>query len=103
MITFAAGLVLRRGERTLEFERDLGDGRLQFAFGDTREIQTIKLTEIYSAVLEGTVSVVRPTAAPLKPDLDANLLSLPGQLSQRQQALISFRLHYIRMRPENPS
>ena len=65
MITFAAGLVLRRGERTLEFERDLGDGRLQFAFGDTREIQTIKLTEIYSAVLEGTVSVVRPTAAPL--------------------------------------
>ncbi len=95
MITFAAGLVLRRGERTLEFERDLGDGRLQFAFGDTREIQTVKLTEIYSAILGGTVSVVRPSQAPLKPDLEENALNLPGQINHRQQALISFRLHYV--------
>lgn len=31
MITFGRGLVLRSGDRQLEFERDLGDGRVEIA------------------------------------------------------------------------
>lgn len=95
MITFASGLVLRRGDVTLEFERDLGSGRLQFARGDTREIQTFRLTDIYASILDGSVSVVRPKPALQPSERQEGVVSLPGRLSERQQALISFRLHYI--------
>ncbi len=76
MITFAIGLTLRRGDRTLEFERDLGDGRVQFALGETREIQTFKLTEIYSSILEGAMSVVRPAPTAQRSDRAEDVISL---------------------------
>jgi hypothetical protein len=40
MFTFSNGLVLRRGERTLEFYRRLSPEKIQFAYQDDGEINT---------------------------------------------------------------
>ncbi len=98
MICFARGLVLRKGERTLEFERDLGDGRVQFKYLDTFEVNTFEMSKVYADVLSGTLNVVRDVQ-PSKQDiaaLDATPLALPALLTPKQEALIGFRMHFIR-------
>lgn len=60
MISFTRGLVLRKGERTIEFERDLGNGEVQFKCLDNFEIKTFGVAKIYKEILDGVVNVVRP-------------------------------------------
>ena len=60
MISFARGLVLRKGERTLEFERDIGSGKVQFKYLDTFEVNTFLISKVYADVLSGAVQVVHP-------------------------------------------
>ena len=53
MLSLSRGLVLRRGDRQLEFERDLGDGRVQLKYMDNFEVCTMKVTDLLKQVYEG--------------------------------------------------
>ena len=98
MITFARGLVLRKGDRSLEFERDLGDGRVQFKFLDNFEIQTCAISKLYREILADTIKVVVSILVPKSEpdDVALNALILPQSLSPAKEALIAFRMHYIK-------
>lgn len=96
MITFARGLVLRRGERQLEFERDLGDGRVQFKYRDNFEIRTFEMYKLYQGILDGHYSPVH-TSLPSEQPTDAQgNKPLPAVLTDQQQALIAFRMRFVR-------
>lgn len=99
MISFARGLVLRRGERSFEFERDLGDGRVQFKYLDNFEVNTFKLGKLYREILSGDVRVVYLTPqfsrGPVEPDWDSPPV-LPTFINAAQEALIGFRMHYVK-------
>lgn len=100
MITFTRGLVLRRGERSFEFERDLGDGQIQFKFQDTYEVRTFTLGKLYRDILSGEVRVVhqnldRSSAPATLQDQVHAPAALPSSLGPAQEALIAFRMHYV--------
>ena len=95
MITFARGLVLRSGERQLEFERDLGDGRVQFKYLDNFEVCTFRLSKLYQDILDKRyvpTTVPNSENAPYQPEA----LALPSSLLQDQIDLIDFRMHFVR-------
>lgn len=99
MISFTRGLVLRRGERTLEFERDLGNGEIQLKYLDTFEVKTFSLAHVYRDLLAGVYAVAVQAgglAAREPPPADLDLTVLPGRLDAEQEALIAFRMHYVK-------
>ena len=63
MLSLSRGLVLRRGDRQLEFERDLGDGRVQLKYMDNFEVCTMKVTDLLKQVYEGKLI---PTTIPTR-------------------------------------
>lgn len=94
VITFTRGLVLRVGDRQLEFERDLGDGRVQFKYLDNFEVATFRLAALYQDIVDGRFA---PTTLPPATDQStAQALPLPPAWTPRQQALISFRMAFVR-------
>lgn len=100
MITFARGLVLRDGDRVMEFERQLEFGKVQFKFQDNFEIRTFSLGALYSKILAKTIQVVHQNGhkvnlpSPLQIGDTETGLSL--DLSKRQEDLITYRLRYVR-------
>jgi putative transposase len=98
MICFARGLVLRRGERTLEFERALEGGKIQLKFLDTFEVNTFELAKLYADILSGVMQVVHTQPLGLVPSHleEPKVLLLPSQLNPAQEAIIGFRMHYIK-------
>lgn len=98
MISFVRGLVLRKGERTLEFERDIGSGKVQFKFLDTFEVNTFLISKVYADVLSGALQVVHPAQhVQLNPAADeSTAVVLPGQLGPEQEALIGYRMQFIK-------
>lgn len=94
MISFARGLVLRKGMRTFEFERDLGNGRVQFKYLDTFEVMTFQVGSLYKAILNGEVTQVHSSAAPSLPD-ESTALKLPAALNPKQEDLIAFRMRFV--------
>src|SRR5689334_3604557 len=59
LITFSAGLVIRIGDRSLQFERDLGSsGQLQFKYLDNYEIVTLGWGRLYAQILNREIHVV---------------------------------------------
>lgn len=96
MLSFACGLVLNKGLRTLEFERDLGNGKVQFKYLDTFEINTFEVSKLYKQILDGEVTQVSQ-APPKIGNLDEHQeIKLPSILSPKQEALIAFRMKYIK-------
>lgn len=95
MITFGRGLVLRSGERQLEFERDLGDGRVQFKYLDNFEVCTFQMSKLYQGILDRRYI---PAHVPAHSELSVDTQSqpLPAVLSEQQQALITFRMGFVR-------
>lgn len=95
MITFGRGLVLRSGDRQLEFERDLGDGRIQFKYLDNFEICTFRTSKLYQDIIDKRyvpAHVPHREEEPYQPDS----LALPSALSQAQIDLIHFRMSFVR-------
>lgn len=96
MLSFARGLVLRKGARTLEFERDLGNGKVQFKYLDTFEVSTFQVSMLYKQILRGEVTQVfanqRPSIQPLD---DTTIIKLPSTLNRKQEALIAFRMTFV--------
>lgn len=98
MISFARGLVLRRGDRSLEFERDIGGGKVQFKYLDTFEVNTFSISKIYADVLSGALQMVYPVQK-IRHELivpESTDFALPRELGARQEALISYRMHFIK-------
>ncbi len=95
MITFGRGLVLRSGERQLEFERDLGDGRVQFKYLDNFEVCTFRMSKLYQGILDRRYI---PAHVPAHSELSVDTQSqpLPAVLTEQQQALITFRMGFVR-------
>lgn len=95
MITFARGLVLRSGERQLEFERDLGDGRVQFKYLDNFEVCTFRMSKLYQEIIDKRYV---PTTVPNSEQApyQTEALALPSSLSQDQIDLIDFRMRFVR-------
>ena len=100
MITFARGLVLREGVRSMEFERQLEFGKVQFKYLDNFEIRTFSLGGLYCKILAKTIQVVHQ---------NGNKVGLPDQvnmgggehvysldINKRQEDLIEYRLRFVR-------
>jgi putative transposase len=100
MITFCRGLVLRVGERQLEFERDLGDGRLQFKYLDNFEVRTFKLSKLYADILTGRYV---PTTVPPASGVAVKLPALPVRWSTRQEQLVAFRMRFVKAVLSSPA
>lgn len=96
MISFARGLVLRKGLRTLEFERDLGNGKVQFKYLDTFEIHTFQVSKLYKEILSGEITQVFAMQRPAKHS-EHQLVgcTLPSILNEEQEALIAFRMTFV--------
>lgn len=65
MFTFSNGLVLRRGERTLEFYRRLSPEKIQFAYQDDGEINTFTEASLYGKILRSEIKVVHQNGKPV--------------------------------------
>lgn len=100
MITFSAGLVLRIGDRTLQFERDLGEsGQLQFKYLDNYQVITFGWGALYARILSGDIQVVHQNGQ--KPNLalladGKKRFPLPVTLSDAEVTEIGFRLAYVK-------
>lgn len=101
MITLSRGLVLRDGDRQLEFERDLGDGRLQFKYLDTFEVRTFKVSRLLKEIYEGKL---KPTSVPpVLPGPQPAGHALPVSWSPKQLELIDFRMQFVQAVLNQPS
>lgn len=100
MITFSRGLVLRSGDRQLEFERDLGDGRVQFKYLDNFEVCTFRMSKLYQDILDRRYIPAHVPASSELP-VDAQSKLLPSVLTEQQQALIAFRMRFVRAMQED--
>ena len=58
LISLEAGLVVRRGNRTLEFVRLLDGNKVQFQDQRTHHVQTLKLSSFYSGLQTGQLAAV---------------------------------------------
>ena len=100
MITFSAGLVIRIGDRSLQFERDLGPaGKLQFKYLDNYEIVTFGWGRLYARIQSGEIQVVHQNGQKvhLAGSVDGKpQLRLPIALSDVEVELIEYRLGYIK-------
>lgn len=93
MITLGRGLVLRRGERQLEFERDIGDGRVQFKYLDNFEICTFKVSAVIKDIYEGKL---KPTSVPtVLPGTPIEGHAMPISWTPKQLQLIDFRMQFV--------
>lgn len=100
MITFSAGLVIRIGDRTLQFERDLGStAKLQFKYLDNYEIVTFSWGRLYSKILDGEVQVVHQNGHKVHLQGAVNgkpQLLLPITLTDEQVADLEYRVGYVK-------
>lgn len=96
MLSFARGLVLRKGARTLEFERDLGGGKVQFKYLDTFEVNTFQVSKLYRQILSGEITQVFANPPSSRQEFDdTKIIKLPSTLNQKQEALIAFRMAFV--------
>lgn len=93
MIILARGLVLRHGERLLEFERSLGDDRVQFKYQDNFEVVTLSASQLFKNIYGGKfhACVVPPASS----EGEAVQEPLPVSWTPGQLALIDFRMRYV--------
>lgn len=96
MLSFARGLVLRKGLRTLEFERDLGNGKVQFKYLDTFEVSTFQVSKLYKEILSREITQVFSLERQEKHAEDQLIAeTLPTILNESQEALIAFRMTFV--------
>ncbi len=95
MISFARGLILRKGMRELEFERQIEHEKVQFKFLDTHEVMTFNLAKLYKKIQEGEYAVVKSIHGNTPTNKLEEVLQLPSQLTKEQESLIAFRLKFV--------
>lgn len=100
MITFGRGLVLREGDRSMEFERELEFGKVQFKYQDNFEIRTFSMGGLYCKIINKAIHVVHQNGRKVE---QPGELKIEGQenpftldITKRQEAIIEFRMTYVR-------
>ncbi|MES2186640.1 MAG: hypothetical protein V4505_18960 [Pseudomonadota bacterium] len=100
MITFAVGLVLRIGERTLEFERELAQAGIQFKYQDNYQIVTFSAGDLYGRILRKEIQVVSANGQPAGPLAlrtgDQIQATYKRHLSDKDTAELEFRLRFVK-------
>lgn len=100
MISFGVGLVLRIGERTLEFERDLAQAGLQFKYQDNYQIVTFNQGKLYGKIVAGEIAVVSANGQPagqlVLKEGDVLRPNYKPHLSDQDAAELEFRLRYVK-------
>lgn len=100
MITFARGLVIREGERSMEFERQLEFGKCQFKYLDNYEIRTFSMGKLYCLILAKTIQVVhqngRPVDLPQQITVEGQEQPFKLNVTKRQEDLIDYRIKYVK-------
>ncbi len=100
MFTFGNGLVLREGERTFQFERELSCFELQFRYLDNNEVRTFSRLKLYKQILEKTVIPVHqngyPIAQPNRVSVQEREYTYSTTLSDRQERTIQFRQFLVK-------
>jgi putative transposase len=95
VISFARGLILRKGMRELEFERQIEREKVQFKFLDTHEVMTFNLAKLYKQIQEGEYAVVTSQYQESSARQEDEPLKLPSIITKGQEALIAFRLKFV--------
>jgi putative transposase len=104
LFSFSVGLVLRRGENQLEFQRLLPNGVVQLENQLTREIHQWPMSKLYRDINNGELTIVRGT--PINETASTEscsektslaLLSNLESLPEAQRSEIERRLDYIRV------
>ena len=95
MISFARGLILRKGMRELEFERRIDHEKVQFKFLDTHEVMTFNLAKLYKKIQEGEFAVVKSLHGNAPKSKLEEVRELPSTLTKEQEALIAYRLKFV--------
>lgn len=101
MIILARGLVLRHGERQLEFERSLGDGRVQFKYLDNFEVVTFKESQLFKNIYGNKFHLT--SVPPASSEGDRAPDPLPISWTPKQLDLIDFRMRYVNAVLVSPS
>lgn len=100
MITFARGLVLREGNRSMEFERQLDAGKIQFKYLDNYEIRTFSTGALYCQILSKDIQVVHQNGKKVNLPSEVSVGDVAGtyplKLSEKQDSLIEYRMRYVR-------
>lgn len=100
MITFARGLVLRDGDRSMEFERQLEFGKVQFKFQDNYEIRTFSVGSLYDQIINKTIQVVyqngHKVCLPDKLNAENGNQVYKIDITEKQEKLIEYRMRYVR-------
>ena len=95
MISFARGLILRKGMRELEFERSIAHDKVQFKFLDTHEVMTFNLAKLYKQIQAGEFAVVKAFGVSEQNSKKEDVHQLPSKLTKEQEALIGYRLKFV--------
>ena len=97
MFTFANGLVLRIGERTCEFERQLEFDKVQFKYQDNHEVQTFSIARLYAGILNKEIGLVSQNGYPVNlPSTVPGGACFSPSLSPHQEALLTHREKYVK-------
>ncbi len=101
MFTFGRGLVLRAGDRTMEFERELEFGKVQFKYLDNYEIRTFSIGSLYTQILAKLIQVVHQNGYQVQLPDELAASGVGGQpykldVTKRQEELIEYRLRYVK-------
>lgn len=95
MITFGSGLVLREGDRTFQFERELTCFDVQFRYLDNNEVRTFSKLTLLKRVHAGEVAPVHQNGHPItKPNtvpVEERIYTYPTSLDAKQEAQLNFR------------
>lgn len=95
MISFTRGLILRKGMRELEFERQIEHEKVQFKFLDTHEVMTYNLAKLYKQIQTGEYAVVKSLPGDAPANQNGQTFELPSKLTKAQEAVIAFRLKFV--------
>lgn len=90
--TLRAGLVFRRGARTLELIRELPDGSWSYEDCHTRRPNTIPKHKLLKAIWAGDIELVGHDAAPAPPQAKASAVPLLAYESLKGTKLEAFKL-----------
>lgn len=96
MFILGRGLVLRKGERQLEFERDLGDGRVQFKYLDNFEVITISATKVLQDIYDRKLIETNIQSTSRQSESRSDLSILPKSWKKEQLEKVDYCMQFVR-------
>lgn len=99
MYSLSAGLVLRYGDRTLQFERQVSDTEVQFKYLDNFKIVTLTNFDVYAKVHNREFTVVHQNGNKVQISIGLDLSEkevYPTTLTDAEVDEIEFKLIYIK-------